>query len=516
MLRWGTAALFAVLLILITSTRIESPGAQPVGINVEPVVWQFNQDYPGANARDSQLPVNTIYIKTHDGINWMSKWDTNPAAISGPDRLRQVVDYYRSHGIDVVAWFVPKGGEIEAQVAMANAVIDTGVRGLYADIEPYPGFCDLDCWWLSQTFWARVRAERPNASLGVIYDPRPWWWTPSGINGWISQADVALPMCYWDVFVDQPPWNNPAGCVTFAHSDLPFLGPTRPIQYIPMVQGDSTPEKLLASVQAAQSVGATSVSIWRRGVMTGETWDALRTVVAPRPDPQTQPDVAPPWEPPCVNDGCVLNSIDGTRKWVVYAGAKFPVDEELAHAVAANPGQVAAPEMLVTVPDMPADGTVFRTIEADSSYVVSGGALFPVDLESIPAVPVVAPAAVLEQIPAMARNGTLLKEAGEETIYIAAGGALYPLDPPLFRGLGLREYNINHVCDGGLARLPVVPDAATILRGLNIHRYVPEWGRFDLDPDPTLPLSDVLWRLASAAPPSARDHTAELPGCSEG
>jgi hypothetical protein len=386
---------------------------------------------------------------------------------------------------------------------------------LYADIEPYPGFCNLDCWWLSQTFWARVRAERPQASLGVIYDPRPWWWTPSGISGWISQADVALPMCYWEAFVNQPPWNNPAGCVTSAHADLPALGPTRPLQYIPMVQGDSTPEKLLASIQAAQNVGATRVSIWRRGVMTGATWDALRTVATPRPEVQIPEDVAPPWEPPCVNDGCVLKSIDGTRKWVVYAGAKFPVNEEIAPVIAANPGQVAAPEMLVTVPDMPADGTVFRTTEADASYVVSGGALFPVGPETLPAVPVVAPAAVLEQIPSVARDGTLLKEVGKETVYLVAGGALFPLDSSLFRGLGLRVYNIDHVCEGGLARLPIVPDASTILRGLKTHRYAPEWGRFDLDPDPTLPIADVLWRLASAAPASARAHAAELPGCSD-
>jgi hypothetical protein len=126
----------------------------------------MGRDYPGANVDDTQLPVDTVYIKSHDGTDWMSTYDRSPGAINGVDSLRQWVSYYNQRNINVVAWFVPKAGDLETQVRMAEAVIDSGVKGLYADVEPFTYFCHLDCLWLAQNLWARVSGQK---------DPRRSW-----------------------------------------------------------------------------------------------------------------------------------------------------------------------------------------------------------------------------------------------------------------------------------------------------------------------------------------------------
>ena len=85
----------------------EAPAVEAV--DIEAVIWQFGQDYPGAQGDDTLLPVQTVYIKTHDATNWMSTYDEDPMAVAGPNSIRRLIDHYRGQGIEVVAWFVPKG-----------------------------------------------------------------------------------------------------------------------------------------------------------------------------------------------------------------------------------------------------------------------------------------------------------------------------------------------------------------------------------------------------------------------
>jgi hypothetical protein len=266
----------------------------PLRMSVEPFIWQFDEDYiPEAPPSDSDLGVRTVYIKTHDGLDWMSKWDESYRAISGPDALRRIVGEYRAHGIETVAWFVPQMTDLRAQLDYAEAVLDTGVTALYADVEPYDGFCHNDCAYLGEYFWKTLRAERPNARLGVIYDPRPLHWEDSKLATWIQAADVALPMCYWDSFVDQPPWNSPEGCIRQAHADLGYLAGGKPVEFVPIAQGNSSPDKVREAVATVESLGGSRVSLWRRGEVPAEVWSAVAEFAQPVPAPASTPSPTP-------------------------------------------------------------------------------------------------------------------------------------------------------------------------------------------------------------------------------
>ena len=274
---------FLPLLAAVSLFFIVAPASADGGSNkpVDVFIHQLDRDYPGANQDDTQLPIKDVYIKTHDGTDWMSTYDTNPQAISGPTALKNLMAAYQSQGIGVAAWFVPKGTDVDAQVAMAEQVIDSGVKALYADAEHYAGFCTTNCSFLATTFWTRLRAERPNAVLGVIYDPRPQHWDASATAQWLASADVALPMCYWESYTDQVPWSDPKGCVDRAHADLAVLAPGRTLQYAPILQGNTSAVRIQQGMRAAFMNGTEQMSIWRRGVTPADVWSAIGLVVKP-------------------------------------------------------------------------------------------------------------------------------------------------------------------------------------------------------------------------------------------
>jgi hypothetical protein len=273
-------AAFAVaitLWALFALHQIASAAQLPTGnssISVEAFIWRFNEDYPGSKS-DADTRVNTVYVKTHDGTDWESRFDKNPNAISGTGALQATVQRYNSMGVHVIPWFVPKGTNYRAQLDMAEAVIDSGTGELYADVEPWAGFCDKECANLAENFWKPLRAERPNARLGVVYDPRPRHAGPSGLTSWLSVANVALPMCYWNDFT-KAPWNTPDGCIAQAHADLATYAPGNTgLEYVPILQGSTSPGEMKTAMSTIRSLGGHRMSIWRRGVVPAEVWDAI-------------------------------------------------------------------------------------------------------------------------------------------------------------------------------------------------------------------------------------------------
>jgi hypothetical protein len=73
--RLGPLILIAALGVLQLSSSEGTARADSTDIKIEAVVWQFNRDYPGAEPNDLNLPIKTVYIKTHDGTDWMSTYD---------------------------------------------------------------------------------------------------------------------------------------------------------------------------------------------------------------------------------------------------------------------------------------------------------------------------------------------------------------------------------------------------------------------------------------------------------
>lgn len=254
-------------------------------MKIAPVIWQFGTDYPGAQGDDSKLPIRDVLIKAWDEVYWMSTFDKHPAAISGPAQIAKLVATYKAQGIGVYLWGVPKNRNVATQLRLAKACLDVpGVKGLYLDVEPYAGFCNADCVYLADTFMAQLRAARPSAYLGVIYDPRNQHWARSGTMRWLKHANAAAPMCYWVSFAGQGVWASPSGSVHQAALDLRGQLGFRSA-YTPMLQGNASGTQLQQAAQQALSDKATLVTIWRRGVVNAGGWSSLASVPEPKPLP---------------------------------------------------------------------------------------------------------------------------------------------------------------------------------------------------------------------------------------
>ncbi|HEV8575004.1 MAG TPA: hypothetical protein VGR43_09885 [Dehalococcoidia bacterium] len=458
--------------------QLSPPAAE--AIDIEAVIWQFGKDYPGADGDDTKLPLRTVYIKTHDATNWMSTYDEDPKAVSGPASIRRLIDDYGAQGIEVVAWFVPKGGDIDRQVEMATQVLDSGVTALYADVEPFEGFCDLECGYLANELWWRVRQERPGAKLGVIYDPRPWTWAESATWSWLAAADVALPMCYWEMFVDQEAWSDPAGCVSQAYEGLGYLAPGRSLEYIPMLQGDTTPERFLQAMDAARAAGATKVSIWRRGVVANDVWEAAWAIYEP------PAQVAATWPSywqwsPCPWDGCILREASSPALYVLYAGAKFhiPSPEALA-AMGRSPADhwIVGDGMMSRVADVPWDGTLVQEAGSEGVYVVYAGARFPIPSpEALNAIGLGAqrvyrvPPGAVATLPSIPREGSRFRELSGGPDWQMTAGARFAVPSPevaaALTATGSLEELVYVVPDGALAQVPLQPRDRTRVRELS-------------------------------------------------
>jgi hypothetical protein len=432
------------------------PAEAAPGLSIEPMVWQFDRDYGAGIPDDNVLPVDTVQIKTHDGTDWMSTYDTSPLAISGPDAVRQSVERYKAQGIDVAAWFVPMGTDYDRQVQMAIEVIDAGVSALYADIEPFDGFCNQECPALAQNFWPRVRAARPDARLGVVYVPLPEWRDVSDTAGWLATADVALPMCYWVDFEGSPPFDDPEGCVRQAKADIDALV-GHPLEYMPVLSGDSSWPDFQRAMDAAMSLGSTSVSIWRRGVVHPDVWNVISGYAG-----RVGPHCAELWL-----DGCLIRELFQPTTYLIVGGSKLPVSDAALTAFVQDPRdvQIVHVGVLGTFPNVPVDGTLLRELGAMTTYVVYGGAKFAIEDEATflalgldPAGVRPVPVGSTAWIPDVPSGVVRLKPLEDRVQYIVQGGARIPLDSSADRTLaaqgraGLPTYLVP---DSALAEIPL-------------------------------------------------------------
>ena len=489
------------LAILVAAVAFQANGSSAAeAIDVDPVIWQLSNDYPATLPGDLALPISTIYIKTHDAADWMSTYDDHPAAVSGPAAIQNLIDIYGAQGIEVAAWFVPKGTDYDAQLQLALDVIDSGVTALYADLEPFPGFCFLQCKELAENLWNPLRELRPDAHLGVIYDPRPWWWEQSATADWLSVADSALPMCYWESYRGQATWGGAASCVVQAYADLSFLAPGRDLAYLPMLQGNSTADRFEEALDAAAGVGSERVSVWRRGVVNTEVWELI--------DDYSEPSYI--HCRPTLADGCLFEEMATGSAWLMQAGARFLIADlatVAALGLTEDDLQLVDDAFLSAVPTVPPDGALITDGGTADVYVVYDGARFRMgegDYAALgldPETVVTMPLGLLEQVPLTPPDFSQLSGVSSAEEFLVLGGTLIPLDEGVLaalEALGLTGGEATAVPDGALADIPI----AEISRG-------------DTDCSGVVETFDVLQvlQLSAGLPNSAICHQAADVNC---
>ena len=257
-------------------------------------VWQFSRDGPPERVVSVLAQHDLgILLKTHDGTDWMSRYDASPYAISGPEQVAVLARYCETYGVPFHAWCVVKGLEPKREAEMCAQVIAAGARSLTIDVEPHGGF------WQGTaqdalTFGREFRRRQPNATLYVSVDPRPWVIARIPLAEFASFAQGFAPQLYWETFDTSGNRRRfessgfpvgeegitPEFLLEMSRSLLRDYG--SPIQ--PVGQGASEDSQAWRGfVDRAFALGMGTVSVWRYGVTGGDVWRLLRDVGPPRP-----------------------------------------------------------------------------------------------------------------------------------------------------------------------------------------------------------------------------------------
>ena len=265
-------------------------------------LWQFSTD-GGLDTVAERLQGKNVgvVIKTHDELDWMSRYDHHGDAITSAQRAANVGRYFEDRGIPYHAWCVIKGIQPEREAEMCAEVLAGGARSLVLDIEHGSGF------WVGgvaevERFGNRLRTLQPYARVDISIDARPWRINLVPMAPFVSLSDGIWPQLYWDTFNTSGNHDGyraagftiPADGLTpefLLDATAQVLAPfERPI--IPIGQGATTnPQAWPRFTHRAWELGQTEVSIWRLGVTPNETVGYLG---ANQPGPEP---VAPPPTP---------------------------------------------------------------------------------------------------------------------------------------------------------------------------------------------------------------------------
>jgi len=260
-------------------------------------VWQFSRDGPPEQIASVLAQHNLgILLKTHDGTDWMSRYDASLYSVWGPDQVAVLASYYEMYGVPFHAWCVVKGLEPQREAEMCAQVIAAGARSVTVDLEPHAGF------WqgtpqAALAFGREFRRQQPGAILYVSLDPRPWVISRVPLAEFASFAQGFDPQIYWETFNSSdnvrrfessgfPPGKEgitPEFLLNVSRSLLGRYG--HPIQ--PTGQGASRDTTAWTRfLDTARKAGIPVVSVWRYGVTGGDVWRLLR-------DWQAQPGPTP-------------------------------------------------------------------------------------------------------------------------------------------------------------------------------------------------------------------------------
>jgi hypothetical protein len=178
-------------------------------------VWKFSVDGK-PNVIGTVLKRNNlgILLKTHNGVEWMSKYDKSPFAVTGPDQIAALARYYEEAGVPFHAWSVVKGIDVAREAQMAAEVLQAGARSLVLDVEPHGGFWEgtrAD----AVKYGRDLRRLAPRGHIVLSVDPRPWAMEQLPMREFAVFADEIAPQQYWHSF------DTPASRQSFAHVGFP-------------------------------------------------------------------------------------------------------------------------------------------------------------------------------------------------------------------------------------------------------------------------------------------------------
>ena len=256
-------------------------------------VWQFQHDGAREEIRDVLAAHGLgIAIKTHDGTDWMSKYDDSSEAITGPASIGALAQYFEDGGVPFHAWGVLHGEDPITEATRAAQVLDAGARSMIVDLEAHSGF------WRGTTadaerYGEELRRLQPSAFVGTSIDARPWEVPRIPMAEFAQFTDAVAPQVYWSAFDnanniakyrlagDEPPEEGvtPRFALQSAVRAVSDFGlPVHPI-------GDGTVDdgtQWSEFIEEAFASQSEAMSVWRFGVADTTVWELLRDS-PPRP-----------------------------------------------------------------------------------------------------------------------------------------------------------------------------------------------------------------------------------------
>jgi len=248
-------------------------------------VWRFSTDGP-AQQIASTLAANrgAIIMKTHDGTDWMAKYDPTPDAVTGPGQIAALAGLFEANGVPFHTYAVVKGIDPIAEARMAADVLAAGARSIFLDLEPYAAY------WQgtpdgARLFGEELRRLQPGATIVTAIDPRPWALDKLPLKEFAAFSNAFAPLIYWETF-DSPAtkagyaqagWQLPGGEMTpeFLLDVTAQLLQPYGVAIRPVGQGASDSTSWARFLDHAALTGTPEVSVWRYGVVGPDVWPLL-------------------------------------------------------------------------------------------------------------------------------------------------------------------------------------------------------------------------------------------------
>jgi hypothetical protein len=235
------------------------------------------------NLRQRSSAVTQVFVKTSDGSDWMSAFDSKTAmAIDGPAAISRWVTTLQKYGLEFHAWCVPRGLNIDAEARVITQACQVpGVRSMILDVEPYVHF------WQGgragvRPLMTKIRSAIPGAyHIGMAVDPRPQHRPTIFSDEWFPFVNSVHLQLYWVTFQVTPEQALATGYKAWADYNRPLF---------PILQGYKADTASInhARTLAINTYKSVGVSYWVYGQMTAENFSAInRTVqgITPPPPP---------------------------------------------------------------------------------------------------------------------------------------------------------------------------------------------------------------------------------------